>query len=650
MWSGTPGIEGHLADGSAYPRLSLENYDVTGPDSALDVLLVDQAFDIHVRLRYELDRFGILSIHVTVGRPVSAQGAPPFVLIGLSALLPLPERAVEALDFTGKWSRERSPQRQRIAFGTQLRESRRGRPSLDSPYVVAAGTESFRFRSGEVWAVHLGWSGNQRYVVERLPEGAGAHTAVIGAGELLLPGEIVLHAGEEYQAPTAYFAWSDAGLDGISDAFHAMLRARPAHPVSPRPLTLNTWEAVYFDHSLPKLLALVDAAAAVGVERIVLDDGWFQGRRDATSGLGDWFVDRAVWPDGLSPLVDRARAHGMEFGLWFEPEMVNLSSQVIQNHPDWLLAPARGAGAAVRHQHVLNIANPAAWDYLLGRIDALVSEYSISYIKWDHNRELHEAARRDANDRPGVHAQTMALYRLLDVLKTRHPALEIETCASGGGRIDLGILRRADRVWASDCNDPVERQAIQRWTLQLIPPELMGAHVGPAEAHTTSRTTPLSFRLITALFAHAGLEQDLTQLTADEIGVLAAWVELYKELRGLIHTGRTVRADLADDAYLLYGVVAPDFSRALLAWACLATSNAVQPGRVRIPGLDGARTYRIAVREEPGLPSFHEQPPEWLRRARQGSLLMPGRLLTSVGLPMPALDPQQAMLLDLSAS
>lgn len=657
MWPGTPGIEGHVADGSAYPRLSLASYDAAGPgsagaagpDSALDLLLVDDVLKLNVRLRYELDHFGILSVQATVGRPASAQGAPPFVLAGLTTLLPLPERAVERLDFSGKWARERSPQRQDMAFGTCLRESRRGRPSLDSPYVVAAGTESFRFRSGEVWAVHLGWSGNQRYVVERLPEGAGAHAAVIGAGELLLPGEIVLRAGEEYRGPTVYFAWSGAGLDGISDAFHAMLRARPSHPARPRPLTLNTWEAVYFDHAIPKLLTLVDTAAAVGVERVVLDDGWFEGRRDATTGLGDWYVDQTVWPGGLWPIVDRARAHGMEFGLWFEPEMVNPGSRIIQQHPDWLLAPARGAGPAVRDQHVLNIAHPAAGDYLLERIDALVGEYSIDYIKWDHNRELHEAARRDANDSPGVHAQTLALYRLLDVLRSRHPALEIETCASGGGRIDLGILRRTDRVWASDCNDPLERQHIQRWTAQLIPPELIGAHVGPAEAHTTRRTTPLSFRLVTALFGHAGIEQDLTLMTGHELGALTAWADLYKDLRGLIHSGRTVRADLADDANLLQGVVAPDRSRALFAWVRLVTSNAVQPGRVRLPGLDGTRSYRIAVREETGLPSFHEHPPEWLGRARQGPLAISGRLLTQVGLPMPALDPGQAMLLDLRA-
>ena len=382
---------------------------------------------------------------------------------------------------------------------------------------------------------------------------------------------------------------------------------------------------------------------------MVLDDGWFDGRRDDRTGLGDWFVDQDVWPGGLWPVVNRARSHGLQFGLWFEPEMVNLSSRVIGEHPEWLLAPARGAGPAIRHQHVLNIAHPGAWDFVYGRIDALVREYGIDYIKWDHNRELHEAARRDASDRPGVNAQTLAVYRMLDALRSRHPALEIETCASGGGRVDLGILQRTDRVWASDCNDPAERQRIQRWTAQLIPPELIGAHVGAERSHTTRRTASLSFRLVTALFGHAGLELDLTRASAEDLAALTAWAALYKRVRGLIHSGQTVRADLPGDADLLHGVVAPDQSRALFAWVRLETTDAVQPGRVRFPGLDRARTYQVAVREEAGFPSLAEGAPEWVAAARAGSLTVSGRLLDLVGLPMPALDPEQAMLLELRA-
>lgn len=648
VWSGTPGIEGFIVGGTAFLRLALTGFEVAASGSELDLELCDELLAVQVSIHYGLDRFGILAVRASVRRPADP-ALPEFVLSGLNVLLPVPERATETLDFTGKWGRERSPQRRHLGFGTQVRESRRGRPSLDSPYLAAAGTRSFGFRHGEIWAVHVGWSGNQRYVTERLPEGAGVHGGTLGGGELLLPGEIVLGPGQEYRAPTVYCAWSGEGLDGIAGAFHAMLRGRAAHPERPRPLLVNTWEAVYFNHDVTRLLSLIDQAASVGAERVVLDDGWFEGRRDDSNGLGDWFVDKDVWTDGLWPIVNRARSHGMQFGLWFEPEMVNLGSRIMGEHPEWLLAPTRGAGPAIRNQYVLNIAHPAAWDYVFGRIDELVGEYSIDYIKWDHNRELHEAARRDANDRPGVNAQTRALYRMLDALKSRHPSLEIESCASGGGRIDLGILARTDRVWASDCNDPVERQQIQRWTAQLIPPELMGAHVASARSHTTNRTASLSFRLITALFGHAGIEEDLTRLSAAELEVYTAWAALYKRVRGLIHSGQLARADLSDDSCLFHGVVAHDRSRALFAWVCLATSDGVQPGRVRFPGLHPGKDYRVTVPAESGLPELHERAPEWLGAARAGSLIVSGRLLTAVGLPMPTLDPEQAMLLELHA-
>ena len=238
------------------------------------------------------------------------------------------------LDFTGKWCRERAPQRRPLAFGSYAREVRRGRPGQDSPYLLAAGVPGFGFRTGEVWGVHVAWSGNQRYLVERLPEGAGAHAAVLGGGELLTPGEMRLAARRGLPARrSATSAGRTGGLDGLADRFHDMLRARPAHPSTPRPLVLNTWEAVYYDHDPDRLIALADRAAEIGVERLVLDDGWFTGRRSDRAGLGDWTVDEEVWPDGLTPLAERVHALGMEFGLWVEPEMVNLDSRLARRAP-----------------------------------------------------------------------------------------------------------------------------------------------------------------------------------------------------------------------------------------------------------------------------------------------------------------------------
>ncbi len=328
-----------------------------------------------------------------------------------------------------------------------------------------------------------------------------------------------------------FFVWSGDGLDGLAARLHEHLRARPSHPHSPRPVVLNTWEACYFDLAVDRVRALATTAASVGVERFVIDDGWFRGRRDDTAGLGDWYVDEQRFPDGLHPIVDHVRALGMQLGLWVEPEMANLDSDLIREHPSWLLDVAfendsvEGRSAPEwRGQHVLDVAQPEVSAYLLERLDALVTEYAIDFLKWDHNRDLHAAQHLDRTGTsgvrrvPGVHPQTAAVYALLDELRRRHPGLEIESCSSGGARVDLGVLARTDRVWASDTNDAIERQQIQFWTANLLPPELVGSHVGGPQSHTTDRVLDLPFRLATSLFGHAGIEWDLTSCSAGGAG------------------------------------------------------------------------------------------------------------------------------------
>lgn len=655
-WAGTPAQEGHAA-GSATtprPRTVAVRHRADGDEGAagglIEIDLADDLTGLRSTISLALDPFGVLAVDLSVERDAALVDAPPYALTALRALLPLPERAVDVLDFSGKWCRERSPQRGALVFGSHVRRSRRGKPGHDSPFLVVAGTRDLGFGTGEAWASHLAWSGDAEYVVEKLPEGAGALTSVLGAGEALRPGEVLLAAGERYDAPTALFAWSGNGLDGIADRLHRRLRARATHPSSPRPLTLNSWEAVYFDHDLERLSALVDRGAQVGVERVVLDDGWFHGRREANAGLGDWFVDRSVWPEGLTPLVERVRAHGMQFGIWFEPEMINLDSDLAREHPDWVLGPREGLGATAREQYVLDLTRPEAYDLVLERISAVVDEYGVDYIKWDHNRDLSEAVSgRSGADRPAVREQTLALYRMLDVLRGRHPGLEIETCSGGGGRVDLGILERTDRIWASDCNDPVERLQIERWTRMLVPPELIGSHLGAARSHTTSRRTDLSFRLIVALTAHAGIEWDLQEADEAELERIARWAAVYRELRGLIHSGRIVNADLADESAVLTGIVAPDGGRAIFTWARLATSPSGQSGRVRFPGLDADARYTVRVRDEFGLPSRHESAdPEWISAALTPTGVdLPGSVLAVAGVPLPTLNPQQALLFDL---
>jgi len=684
-WSGTPGVEVHAGGRAAAPRFTLTGVEVSGagtevsddvPPAGVTTAVAREGAPVtvtitasapssalEVTLTLRLDAHGVLRSSARA----TNRGTGTLDLAALRLLLPLPVRASEHLDLTGRWPREMSPQRGPVLDGTHRRAHRRGRPGHDTPLFSAVGTPGFAFRDGEVWAVHVAWSGASEYLVERLPEGAGpTGGAVVGGGELLEAGEVRLAPGETYATPELWWAWSDAGLDGLSARWHAAIRARETHPRSPRPLVLNTWEAVVLDHDLARLRELADRAADVGVERFVLDDGWFRGRRSDAAGLGDWTVDLTVWPSGLGPIVEHVRALGMQFGLWFEPEMVNPDSDLAREHPDWLLGPAAGPGLPARHQHVLDLADPDVTGYLFERVSALVDEYAIDYLKWDHNRDLLEPVRAATGDAPAVHGQTLAFWALLDRLRAAHPGLEIESCASGGGRIDLGVLARTDRVWASDTIDPVERQSIQRWLGVLLPPELVGSHVGGPLAHTSGRLTELNVRLATALFAHAGIEWDLTRCTPEELAQLRAWAGLYREVRGLLHSGTTVRADLHDPSLVLHGVVAVDRSEALYSLARTTTGAARWPGRLRLPGLDPARRYAVRLRAEAGVARRHQNPdPVWLAGAGHGwpggspsgtgsaagpTPVLSGETLTHVGVTVPTLAATNTVVLHLTAT
>jgi alpha-galactosidase len=638
-WEGTPGLAVHRGGRGLYPRWT----DVTWlGDRPHDVVVTaaDEGNGLAWRLQLELGTGGVLRVRQSITNTAGG----PLTVDGVYALLPVPGAAAEILDTSGRWCRERTPQRRPFHHGTTLRASRRGRTGHDATLVMFAGTTGFGFRTGEVWGVHVGWSGDHVHLAERLPERAGQASAVIGGGELLAPGEIMLDRGQTYTTPWVSFVYSDAGMDGAAAALHTWLRDRPHHPRTPRPLVVNTWEGVYFDHDLPRLLQLADAAAKVGAERFVLDDGWFTHRRDDTAGLGDWTVDPQVWPHGLAPLFDHVRALGMQPGLWVEPEMVNPDSDLARAHPDWLLTAPGRAPAAWRHQHTLDLSRPEVYEYLLHSLSAVIAAERPEYLKWDHNRDVLAAVNHAG--RAGVHRQTEALYRLLDELRERHPGLEIESCASGGARIDLGILEHTDRVWASDTNDPLERQRLQRWTAQLIPPELMGSHVGPAVSHTTGRHATLKFRCLTALFGHAGMELDLTGLEDADLDLLAGWGALYKRYRGLIHTGTMVRAEQADPGLWMHGTVSADRTEALFAVVRLDTSGEDRPDRVRLPGLDPDTRYRVTVVPELSDTGHNITPPTWLA----SGLDLPGSVLGRAGVALPVLNPQTGLLLALSVA
>ena len=592
-WPGRPGLQGSR-DGRAWSTrftvtsvhldgTPLTAHHVGGP-GCLDVHATDDAAGLSLRLEIALDPSGLVRARATL----TNTHAEPFTVDGLNLALPLPAGHDELLDFAGRWGRERTPQRHTLHTGIHLRENRRGRTGADSAYVLHAGTPGFGFQAGELRAVHTGWSGNHVHYAEKVFTGE----AVIGGGELLLPGEVRLGQGQSYASPWVFFS-TGTGLDAVARTFHRHLRSRSRRVDTHRPVTLNVWEAVYFDHRLDRLLELAQQAARVGVERYVLDDGWFGARRDDTAGLGDWVVSPEVWPGGLHPLVDRVRELGMQFGLWVEPEMINPDSEAARAHPEWMMAARDELPVPSRRQQVIDLTVPAAYEHVKGQLLALLDEYDIGYLKWDHNRDLVEAGSQPDAGRPAVHAQTLAVYRLLDEIRTVHPDLEIESCSSGGARVDLGILERTDRVWVSDVIDPLERQHMLRWTTQLIPPEYMGSHIASDHSHSTGRRHDLSFRAGTAVFGHLGIEWDLTAVDEDTLDEIAQWVAFHKQHRHLLLGGDLVRADTGDENVFVHGVVAPDRGEAIFAFATVGNPVHWPGTRVRFPGLDAGTRYRV---------------------------------------------------------
>ncbi|MBZ2197492.1 alpha-galactosidase [Occultella gossypii] len=632
-WPGTPGLSGHFAGARSSHRFAVTSARVAADHAEFEA---SDTSGLGLAVVLELTPQGLVRQRATV----TNHAAAPFTLDAAQLCLPVPLRATEVLDFTGHHLRERAPQRAPWQVGVRSQDSRRGRTGLASTTLMIAGETGFSFGGGEVWGVHTAWSGNHRMYAEHHNDGR----KLLGGGELLLPGEIVLAHGEHYTTPWLYYSYG-IGLDEMSARFHEWLRARPGRATRPRPVTLNTWEAVYFDQTLEKLTELADLGAAVGVERFVLDDGWFGSRRDDTSGLGDWEVSADVWPDGLGPLIDHVRGAGMEFGLWVEPEMINVDSDLAHAHPDWILAPVGRLPMEFRSQQVLNLTIPEAFAHIRGRLLALLDTYDIAYLKWDHNRDLIEACD-PVTGKALVHAQTAAFYRLVDDLKAAHPEVEIESCASGGGRVDLEVLERTDRVWASDCIDPLERQHIQRWTGLLLPPELVGAHVASPTSHSTGRTHDLSFRAATAMFGHFGLEWDLTAASAAERARVAEWIAAHKRYRELLHTGRTVRVDEPDPSRFVHGIVAPDGRHGLFAGVLLATSAHQPTGPVTLAGLAADLTYQVTlVPVEAGDGGGWGRPLPWAERG----VRLSGRMLHRVGLALPRMSPEHAVLLEVRA-
>ena len=604
----------------------------------IDIVLADDIAGVEAVLAVDLDpATGVAAFRTRVRN----LGAEPLGLDWVSPVaLGVPDG--EILAFGGRWAREFTAHRFRLGTGVWASEARTGRTSHHAPPFLVAGEAGFDEHSGQVFGVHLAWSGDHRLLVERLRDGR----LQVQAGELFWPGEMTLEPGGAYETPILYAARSDAGLNGLSDRLHPFVRDRVLGGRlrdKPRPVHFNTWEAVYFRHEIEELKALADSAAAAGAERFVLDDGWFRGRNDDTAALGDWTPDAAKYPDGLGPLVDHVRGLGLEFGLWVEPEMANADSDLLRAHPDWILGDTGRVQPLGRGQYVLDLTRPEVAEAIFAQLDALLAGQPIGYLKWDMNRDLTHPASRG---RPASHAQTLAVYALIDRLRAAHPGVEIESCASGGGRADYEILRRTDRIWTSDCNDPFERQSIQQAFSIFFPPEVMGAHVGPADSHTTARTTSLDLRAMTALFGHMGVEADVRAFAPHDLEDLQAAIALHKRLRPLLHGGRLVRQAPADPGAIAFAVVGE--GEAVASYAQVETPAIGGAAPLRLEGLEADTLYDVRLLNPPRRPrAAMKRAPALVRGA---TVQATGQWIARAGLPMPILRAGEICVFHLTRS
>ena len=496
-------------------------------------------------------------------------------------VLPVPDSSTELLDFAGRWCGEFQPQCKQWQLGIHQRESREGRTSHSHVPLFFSHDRQTNNSQGEVYGWHFGWSGGHRMLAEELVDGRRQVQFGINQQSIVLGAERPI-----VQTPPLYLSYSASGMNTALQAFHDYSRRhviRFPKINTPRPVHYNCWEAIYFDHNPNVLKDIASRAAQLGAERFVLDDGWFKNRNGDHAALGDWTVDHEKYPNGLHELIVHVQHEGMGFGLWVEPEMVNPDSDLYRAYPDWVLGPAHHP--AGRQQLVLDLSQTAVTDYLFKCLDALLSEHDIEYLKWDHNRVCLGATPQ----------QTAAFYALLERLRAAHPAVEIESCASGGGRIDFGVLEHTQRVWLSDSNDALERWRIQHEAALFLPPEVTGSHVGPRHCHTSGRVLPMAFRGWVAASRHMGFEMDPRELDAEERATLLQITDWYKANRGWLFAGALHRIDSDDTAVMAEMTVSADGQQFVLFAAQMTTSDRNSTRLLRLNGLQADKFYRLKL-------------------------------------------------------
>jgi alpha-galactosidase len=594
-----PALKITFADGNRDLVLHYESHTTTA--NGVDVVLKDIGRKIFVTLHYTVDpQTGILARSATIE---NREAAPVTVEQAAAAAWALPPAHYTLNYLTGRWAGEWNLTEEPLHPGVRVLESRRGSTSHQANpwFAIQAGDSSEEH--GEVWFGALAWSGSWRITVEQ----DQLDSVRVTGGFNPFDFGYVLHPGERLETPVFYAGYSPDGLGGASRLMHSFelhnVLPRTAATASastpkPRPVIYNSWEATEFNVDEAGQMALAEKASALGVDRFVMDDGWFGQRKNDHAGLGDWYVNPQKFPHGLKPLIDRVHALGMDFGLWVEPEMVNPDSDLYRRHPDWALNFPGRPRSEERNQLVLNLARDDVRDYVLGFLDKLLNENDIAFLKWDYNRNWSEPGwdQLPAAEQKKVYVQfTRNLYSILAELRRKHPNVEIESCSGGGGRVDLGILRYTDEVWPSDNTDPFDRLTIQDGFTYAYTPQVMMAWVTDSPHWMNKRTTSLSYRMLSAMQGSLGIGANITHWTPDETALAKRLIAAYHEVQPTIVQGE------------LYRLISPrngsEFSATQTVRAdkgqtvVFAFIHSTQEGRgfpvLKLKGLDPAAQYAL---------------------------------------------------------
>jgi len=570
--------------------------------NGFEVVLKDISREIYVTLHYTIDpESGILARSATIQ---NRETLPVTVEQAAAAAWALPPGHYTLNYLTGRWAGEWNLTQEAISPGARVIESRRGSTGHQANpwFAIAAGQpEQVSEDHGEVWFGALGWSGSWRIAVEQdqLDE-----VRVTGGFNPFDFG-YVLRPGESLETPVFYGGYSASGLGGASRLLHRyelhriLPHAAPAVAPKPRPVIYNSWEATEFNVSEAGQMALAEKAAALGIDRFVMDDGWFGQRKDDHAGLGDWYVNPEKFPHGLKPLIDKVHALGMDFGLWVEPEMVNPDSDLYRKHPDWVLNFPGRPRSEGRNQLVLNLARPDVRNYVFGFLDKLLSDNDIAFLKWDYNRNWSEPGwdQLPAADEKRVYVEfTRNLYGILAELRQKHPKVEFESCSGGGGRVDLGILRYADEVWPSDNTDPFDRLSQQDGFTYAYTPQIMMAWVTDSPHWLNRRATSLSYRMLSSMQGSLGIGANIAAWSPEEFALAKRLIAAYRQVQPTIVQGELYRliSPRNGSEFSATQTVNAEKSQSVVFAFIHSTQQGRLFPRLKLKGLDPAAEYALS--------------------------------------------------------